>query len=178
MASKFQFDSIKRIDKLAKRDQDDLVSDLIHALVQARSVDDVVTFLQDLLTKNELRVLAKRLGIAKLLLKGMTYEEIEQKLHVSHGTVAKIAAWLSQSGEGFRRIIQRLPRQTTEKSWQDYSDWDKLKRKYPMYFWPELLLEELIKQANTRQKKRLQNLIDGVENKAELHKRIEKLLHS
>lgn len=171
-----RFGKVKRINKLSKKTQEDLVFDLVHAIVQAQSVSDVALFLQDLLTKKEIEILSRRLRIAKLLLEGKTYEEVEHILHVSHSTVAKIAAWLSERGEGFRKTVEKLPKQTQEKSWQDFTEWDRIKRRYSLYFWPELLLEEIIKSANGRQKERIREVIDRVEEKSELHKKIEKLL--
>lgn len=132
-----------------------MVFDLVNALVQAKTVGEAALFLQDLLTKQEMKILAKRLRIAKLLLSGKTYEEIESALHTSHATVAKIAIWLAERGDGFREIIRRLPQKKEPKTWQEYSEWDKFKRRYSLYFWPELLLEEVIKNANIRQKEKI-----------------------
>lgn len=172
----FRFDTAKRIEKLSKNQQEDLVLDLVNAFVIAQTLSDAALFLQDLLTRKEMKVLAKRLRIAKLLIAGMTYEEIEKNLHASHGTVAKIAAWLAERGEGFRKIIGKLPEKRVSKSWQEYSDWDKFKRQYSLYFWPELLLEEVVKSANEKQKDRIKSVLERLEEKSELHKRIEKLL--
>ena len=166
----------KRIEKLSRGDQESLVFDLVNALVAAQSLSDAALFLQDLLTKSEIKILAKRLRIAKLLLAGMTYEQIEEELHVSHGTVAKIAAWLAERGDGFRKIIDKLPQQKKVKHWSEYSDWDKFKRRYSLYFWPELLLEEVVKSANQKQKERIKDVLEKLEEKSELHKKIEKLL--
>ena len=86
----------KKIEKLSRREQEELVFDLVNALVQAQTVSEAALFLQDLLTKSEMKMLAKRLRVAKLLLGGMTYKQIEENLHVGHSTVAKIAAWLAE----------------------------------------------------------------------------------
>lgn len=166
----------KRLDKLTKKDYEDLITDLVNAIVGAKSVGDAALFLQDLLTKSEMKMLAKRLRIAKLLLAGMTYREIEKQLHVGHSTVAKIGIWLSEKGDGLRKIIKNLPQQKDIKSWQEYSDWDRIKRRYSLYFWPELLLEEVIKSANNRQKQRIKDVLNGLERKSELHKNLDKLL--
>lgn len=168
---------IRRIEKLSKEEQESLVFDLVNSLVQTQTVGEAALFVQDLLTKSEMKMLGKRLRIAKLLLSGMTYEEIEKNLHVSHTTVAKIAAWLAERGDGFRKIIERLPKQTQEKAWHERSEWDMFKRRYSLYFWPELLLEEVIKNANRRNKDRIKEVLGRLEQKSELHKRIEKLLH-
>ena len=166
----------KRFEKLSQKEQASLVYDLIHALIQTQSVSDAALFLQDLLTKSELRLLGKRLRIAKLLLSGTDYREIEQRVHVSHSTIAKIAAWLSERGDGFRKIVKRLPAEKKEKTWEEYSEWDRIKRKYPLYFWPELLLEEVVKAANKKEKERIKNVLERLDEKSELHKRIATLL--
>jgi uncharacterized protein YerC len=169
---------VRKVERLTNTEQVSLLRDLAYALVQSKSLDEAALFLQDLLTKSELTVLAKRLRIAKLLLKGDSYEEIEGKVKVSHGTIAKIAAWLTERGEGFRNIISRLPKETQSSTFKEFTEWDRFKRRYSIYFWPELLLEEIIRSANKRQKDRLINVLDSLEEKSELNKRIEKLLKS
>lgn len=176
MKNKFAFEGGKRLEKLSTDEQEDVVFDLVQAIVQAQSMQEVALFLQDLLTKKEIKTLAKRLRIAKLLLAGMTYETIQENIHVSHGTIAKVAAWLAERGDGFRGIIKKLPQKTESKSWQEYSDWDRFKRKYSLYFWPELLLEEIMKSANKKHKERMKDLLTQMEEKSELHRKIEKLL--
>jgi len=163
--------------RLSKSEQENLLIDLINALTLTRSINDVVLFLQDLLTKSEMQMLSKRLRIAKLLLIGMTYDEISDVLHTSEATVAKIAAWLSERGDGFRNIIEKLPKQDHKDPLSKKFDWDKIKRKYSLYFWPELLLEEIIKGANQRQKDRIKDVLNVLDDKNELHKRIEKLVY-
>lgn len=173
---KLYLEKAKRIDKLSKEEQQSLVFDLVHALVQAQSVSDAALLLQDLLTKSEMKMLAKRLRIAKLLLAGMTYEQIEEDLYVGHSTVAKIAAWLAERGDGFRKVIEKLPKKKDEEKWHERSEWDSFKRRYSLYFWPELLLEEIVKNANQKQKERIKSVLERLEEKSDLHKKIEKLL--
>lgn len=165
----------KRLDNLSRKEHEELTLDLVNAIVGSKSVVDAALFLQDLLTKSEMQMFAKRLRIAKLLLAGLTYENIQTQLHVSHSTVAKIAVWLSEKGDGFRRVIEKLPKQKETKS-LELSGWDTLKRKHSLYFWPELLLEEIVKNANNRQKQRIKDVLDGLEKKSQLHKNLEKLV--
>lgn len=166
----------KRVDKLPKEDQESLVFDLIHAFTQTHNVGEAAIFLQDLLTKAEMKILGKRLRIAKLLLDGMTYDEIAKNLYTSHATVAKIGAWLAERGDGFRKIIEKLPKQKRIKNWTERSDWDSFKRRYSLYFWPELLLEEVVKSANEKQKGKMREVLERLEEKSNLHRKIEQLL--
>lgn len=169
---------MKRQERLSKTEQEELIMDLINALVQSSTLEEAALFLQDLLTKNEIRILSKRLRIAKLLLSGATYEEINADLYVSYSTTAKISAWLTERGEGFRRLIKKLPRVNTQERNEQKSEWERFKRNHSIYFWPELLLEEIIKSANKRQKDRISGVLKTLDEKSELHNRIEKLLRS
>jgi len=174
------FEKPRRIEKLSKNEQRDLFFDLLNALVYTGNSGEAALFLQDLLTKKEVQILSKRLRIAKLLIKGLTYQKVNRQLHVSYATIAKIAVWLSERGDGFRNIIKKLPKQEIEKgkSWADISDWDKFKRRHALYFWPELLLEKVIESASQKQKDKISNVLKKLDEKNELHRRIEKLLRS
>ncbi|RLC35333.1 MAG: hypothetical protein DRZ76_00320 [Candidatus Nealsonbacteria bacterium] len=64
-------------------------------------------FIIDLLTRQETITIAKRIKIAKFLIKGKNYRYIERTLNVSHGTIAKVNYWLAEGGEGFRLIVKK-----------------------------------------------------------------------
>ncbi len=70
---------------------------------------DSALLLQDILTEVEVRNLAKRLRIAKLLLKGETHEEIVTELHCSYATITKVRIWLDNAGAGLKKVIAKLP---------------------------------------------------------------------
>ncbi len=177
---KTYLEKTKRLQKITKEEQEDLIFDLIYALTKSQRLDEAALFLQDLLTKKEAEILSKRLRIAKLLIDGMTYNQITEQLYVSHGTVAKIAVWLAEKGDGFRKIIEKLPKKDLKADRINiaYFDWGKFKRRHALYFWPELLLEEVIKSANKRNKEKIKNVLKNLDEKSVLHKRIEKYLRT
>lgn len=177
MGKTIYLDRIQRLEKLSRFEQEDLVDDLLSAFKIIQTFDEVALFVQDLLTKSEVKRLAKRLRIAKLLFQGNTYAEIEGKLHTSHTTVAKVATWLAEKGDGFRNIIKKLPTKKESSATTILKEeWDSLKRKYSIYLWPEILLEEIIKSASSRKKEKLKRVLDNLETKSELHKHLEKIL--
>lgn len=169
-----------KLEKNTKQQKDEWILDLINAFAMCNSLEKVVIFLQDLMTKSELKMLSRRLHIAKLLLEGYNYREIQESMHVSHATVAKVAAWLSERGEGFRETIGKLPKKKGARDPLDITEWSRLKKRYPMYFWPELLLEEIVKSANKRQKEKMLKVLNQldktVDEKSRLNQQIEKLL--
>lgn len=87
----------------------DYVFDLINAFKSINSTDESILFLQDILTVNEIKNLSIRLQIAKLLMGGKTHREVSMILHVAVATVSKVGSWLTQKGEGFKKVIARLP---------------------------------------------------------------------
>ena len=69
---------------------------------------NVEEFFTDLLTPTERIMLAKRLAIAVMLLKGYGYESIENSLKVTSGTISSVALWLKHSGSGYRKMVEKL----------------------------------------------------------------------
>lgn len=172
---------IKGLHKLSKPERESIVLELIEAFVNCKTIEEAAMFTQDLLTESELSFISRRLRIAKLLLQNRTYNEIQDSLHVSQTTIAKIAFWLNHRGEGFRSIIKKLPSKLVKSS--DplmQSPWASLKRQYPAYFLPEIIIEQIVKMANKKQRERLSKIVFEVDSsmkaKSQLHRELEKLL--
>lgn len=96
-------------DKLSGQEKVSLMFDLINSFSKIKDSSEAALFLQDLLTANEIKNLCLRLRIARLLLSGNTQREVCQLTHSSLATVNKVNIWLNQGGEGFKRIISKLP---------------------------------------------------------------------
>ncbi len=78
----------------------------IESVKNTKSADEVIDFLNDLLTSTEKIMLSKRVAIAFLLIKGgYDYRQISRILRVSLGNIARIHAILALQGEGFRKIL-------------------------------------------------------------------------
>jgi TrpR-related protein YerC/YecD len=165
---------------LSKESQEKILEDFCEALVSLHTTKEVLPFLTDLLTKTELLTLTKRLHIANLLLAGKDYRTIEEILRVSHGTIARVAAWLAESGEGFRLVAERIPQKQVKNTGIQYekSEWDKVKRKYPMMFWPQLILEEVVRGADKKEKERFRKAVESLDRKSKLYRHFNQLLLS
>ena len=161
-----------RKQQLGQREETQLILDFCKTVSSLTKLDDAALFVRDLLSKQELRMLAKRLKIAKLLIEGKTYEGVCKELKVSMGTVARINVWLVQSGEGFRTAVNKSGTfKEVEKP-----RWHGIKRKYPMYYWPDILLKEIIYSANKKQRERLKKIIDSLEEKTAVTKEIDAII--
>jgi len=162
----------------SEKEKHGIILDLVNGFLSCKNMDEAIIFLGDLLTKKELEILSRRLRIAKLLLEGKDYREIQRTIHVSHGTIAKISAWLAEKGDGFRNAIKRLPKESKNKDFTDYSVWKEIEDKYPMYFLPERIIEKIIKekilQKDNKTKIAVKNLESSLSNKRVINKQIEK----
>jgi len=98
-----------KLDKLSKEQTLDLTFDLINAFSLVRNSSEAADFINNLFTADEIKDLAKRLRIAKLLIKGDSQRDISKSVHCSLATVTKINIWLQESGNGLKSIIDKLP---------------------------------------------------------------------
>ena len=169
-----KFDAARR---LSKSEIDELFIDFAKALASVHNSVEAANFVKDLLTEQEVVILGRRLQIARLLDQGYTYEQIHKIMRVGNSTVAKVHAWMDLYGEGYRMVIKRTKTQPESKE-SDSSplSWAKHKRKYPMHYWPELLLEQIIKSASAKEKQKLLETVSTLKEKTKLNKEIVKLL--
>lgn len=166
-----------RVSKLTKKEQEKLLWEFCEAFVAIKKIEEVASFIKDLLGKQEIEMLAKRLKIAKLLLEGKNYDEIYNELKVSYGTIARVNFWLKTSGEGYRLIAKRTKKK--EKSEVELMVGETLNRHIQArasYYWPYLLWKELMKSLGQRKRKRLQEILVESKDKEKIYQELDKLL--
>ncbi len=173
MVYKYYDQKVKGLEKLSRAMREELLFDLINAFSLVRSPEDSALFIQDLLTEAEVMWLSRRLRIAKLLLKGEKYEGIMVELHTSRATIAKVGSWLAERGEGFKRVIRKLPELEKVKSWEDKSYWEQMASRYPRYFWPLLSDGEGKNVRVQKQKEHLDKVLKGLGRKESIHRKIQ-----
>lgn len=152
---------------------------LCRALSTLNKSEEVAEFLLDFLSPKENETIAKRLRIAELLAKGWDYINIRQEVGVGYSTIARVNTWLNLSGKGFKLVLKRKKQEPKEPSLQEKYDpysWHNIKRRYSLYYWPELLLEELIKQSNENEKDKIKSVVEKLELKKRITSRKENRL--
>lgn len=116
--------------------------------------EQVKNFLKDLLTPTEMKMLAKRIQIAKMLIEGHDYRAIRNYVRVTDTTIAKISNILATSNEGLIKAIgflQKIEARIDKERMQAMPD---LKKKYPIYYLPENIAEAITKGLKNRKKKK------------------------
>lgn len=168
--------------KLPKEEVGKIFYKLCLAISEIKKPDEAAAFLGDLLSLQEAEMIAKRLKIAEFILDGNSYYEIRKKLKVSYGTIARVQEWLKISGEGYRRAVERTAGKNIKikKEYQTVN-LNTIKRRYPMYYWPEIVLENIIESANQRQRDKLRRIIkcmDKMKEKTDLYKKLNRLIRA
>ena len=168
-------------DKLDRKEVQKIFYQLCLALSEIKNEKEAAQLLRDLISYQEAEMIAKRLKIAEYLLENMSYDEIKKKLKVSFGTIARVQTWLRVSGDGYRKAIGKTKGReiNLERECPTEGNWNSMKRRFPMYYWPQILLEEVVKSANVREKKKIREVLkqmDKMKTKNQLFRKLQKIM--
>ena len=84
------------------------VEALFDAVVRLEDREEVAAFLRDLCTLGELRDLAQRWAVVRLLHQGLHYADISKRTGASTATITRIASWLHHGEGGYQAMLAKL----------------------------------------------------------------------
>ncbi len=87
------------------------VDELFEAILSLKDREECYRFFTDACTINEIRAIAQRLQVAKLLSEKKTYNEIENITNASTATISRINKCLMYGADGYKIVIERLENQ-------------------------------------------------------------------
>ena len=95
------------------RDPKTLSDDLCAALLTPRSREEMARLLADLCTPSEIRTIAERWHVARLLDdSSLSYRDIHEATGVSTTTIVRVARFLRQEpNQGYRRAIDTIAKE-------------------------------------------------------------------
>jgi TrpR-related protein YerC/YecD len=83
---------------------------LFRAVLQLRTPEECYRFFEDLCTIGELKALAQRFAVARMLADGRTYEQIAERTGASSATVSRVRRFLTYGADGYTLVLERLRR--------------------------------------------------------------------
>ncbi|MDP4127205.1 MAG: YerC/YecD family TrpR-related protein [Bacillota bacterium] len=95
-----------------ERLQHPLTDALFEAVLLLRSKEECYRFFEDIATVAEIKALAQRLEVAKMLQRNETYTSIGEVTGVSTATISRVKRCLNFGADGYRMILQRLQEQS------------------------------------------------------------------
>ena len=88
-----------------RNEQTDL---LVDAVLHLASREDAYRFFEDICTIAEVKSMAQRIEVARLLRAGVTYQEIAKETGASSATISRVNRALLYGADGYRRVLDAL----------------------------------------------------------------------
>jgi TrpR-related protein YerC/YecD len=85
-----------------------MTDDLFEAILTLKTQEECYQFFEDICTINELKSLAQRLEVAKMLEEKKTYADIQQLTGASTATISRVNKCLSYGSDGYKLVLDRL----------------------------------------------------------------------
>jgi TrpR-related protein YerC/YecD len=94
--------------------KDALTDQLFKAVLLLENEEECYQFFEDVCTISELKALAQRLEVARMLKHGHTYEDIVTRTGASTATISRVKRCLYYGADGYKTILARLDGETNE----------------------------------------------------------------
>lgn len=88
--------------------QDPLLDDLFEAILLLETREECYQFFRDLATVGELKDLAQRLAVARMLEQDETYTKIAEMTGASTATISRVKNYLNYGADGYKMIFSRM----------------------------------------------------------------------
>ena len=83
------------------------IKELFEAVLTLQNADECLLFFEDVCTVKELKEMAQRLKVAKLLRQKTSYSDINSMTGVSTATISRVSRCLDYGRGGYDMVIER-----------------------------------------------------------------------
>ena len=94
-----------------KRNRKPRNEDMYKAILTLETVEECISFFDDLCTVNELQSMEQRFQVAVLLDKGLIYNDILEQTGASSATISRVNRSLQYGNDGYEVVFKRLQAQ-------------------------------------------------------------------
>ena len=81
---------------------------LFEAILKLEDINECYSFFEDICTISELKALAQRLHVARMLRDKKTYTEIAEETNASTATISRVNRCLNYGADGYNAILDKL----------------------------------------------------------------------
>ena len=96
------------MDKIDSKIQSKDMDLFCKAILQLKNMEECYKFFEDIATINEVKALAQRMHVAKLLSEKKTYAEISEITIASTATISRVNRCLNYGSDGYNIVLNRL----------------------------------------------------------------------
>ena len=98
-----------QLDKLKGKE----LEQLFEAILSLKSMEECYIFFDDLCTVNEMKSMAQRVEVARMLRDGFTYNQIEEETGASTATISRVKRCLNYGNDGYQLALDRVHTEKT-----------------------------------------------------------------
>ena len=88
--------------------KDDLNDQLCEAVLLLQNTEECYQFFEDICTIGEIKALAQRLEVARMLQTGYIYDDIVAKTGASTATISRVKRCLIYGADGYKIVLSRF----------------------------------------------------------------------
>lgn len=129
--------------KLGSEKRNSIFNDFSSIVTLLDDKKQIGNFFKSLLTRTEIEMISKRIQIAKMLLEGHNYQDIKSSVNVTDSTISRISNLLALEDNGLEIAIKKLNRIYEESENRRMGVGMDLKKRYPSYFLPEIIIDKM-----------------------------------
>ncbi len=93
---------------MAANIRDNLTDQLFKAVLSLKDEEQCYRFFEDICTVTELKAMAQRLEVARMLDAGCIYEEIVEKTGASTATISRVKRCLVYGADGYNSVMDAI----------------------------------------------------------------------
>lgn len=94
--------------------KDSFTDKLFEAILLLENEEECYRFFEDICTVSELKSIAQRLEVAKMLAADRTYTDIANETGASTATISRIKRSLNYGADGYKLILDKLQKKNNE----------------------------------------------------------------
>lgn len=88
--------------------KDEFLDKLFEAILTLENEEECYRFFEDICTISEIKAIAQRLEVARMLDADLTYTEIAEETGASTATISRVKRCLYFGADGYRLVLNRL----------------------------------------------------------------------
>lgn len=88
--------------------KDPALDKLFEAILSLENVEECYCFFEDICTIAELKAMAQRLEVAKMLVQDQTYTCVAERTGASTATISRVKRALYYGADGYKLVLRRL----------------------------------------------------------------------
>lgn len=88
--------------------KDQTMDELFESILTLQNIEECYNYFEDLCTIKELREMAQRFQVAKMLAEGRIYSDIAKETGASTATISRVNKCLTYGTDGYQLAIERV----------------------------------------------------------------------